>query len=100
MIEIKKKYDKKYNTSMRLSAIGVSIWLIIVIFDIDTTKNLFIDILATLALIEIFICFAFSMYFLIRIINISNKIKKQERKENKLESTSDSDSNSINKDSI
>jgi uncharacterized Tic20 family protein len=100
MIEIKKKYDKKYNTSMRLSVIGVSIWLIIVIFDIDTTKNLFIDILATLALIEIFICFAFSMYFLIRIINISNKIKKQERKENKLESTSDSDSNSINKDSI
>lgn len=98
MIEIKKKYDKKYNTSMRLSAIGVSIWLIIVIFDIDTTKNLFIDILATVALIEIFICFAFSMYFLIRIINISNKIKKQERKENKLESTSDS--NSINKDSI
>ena len=100
MIEIKKQYDKKYNTSMRLSAIGVSIWLIIVIFDIDTTKNLFIDILATLALIEIFICFAFSVYFLIRIINISNKIKKQERKENKLESTSDSDSNSINKDSI
>lgn len=79
MIE-KKQYDKKFNTYMRLSAIGVSIWLIIVIFDIDTTSNLFIDIVSTIALIEILICFIFSSYYLIRIIKISNKIKKQNKK--------------------
>lgn len=80
MIEIKKQYDKKFNACLRLSAIGVSIWLIIVIFDIDTTANLFIDIISTIALIEILICFIFSAYYLIRIIKISNKIKKQNKK--------------------
>ncbi len=66
---------------MRLSGIGILIFMIILIFDIDTTTNLFTEIISAFALIEVSICFILAGYYLFRIISISNKIKKQEREE-------------------